>query len=65
MGGPVPSTTVEILVQTYKQTAIDSPKIWERFVDDVYFVIKRTHLKTFTFTNGKITFTKGKNVMKH
>ena len=63
MGGPVSSTTVEILVQTYKQTAIDSPKIWERFVDDVYFVIKRTHF--VTFTNGKITFTKGKNVMKN
>ena len=60
MGGPVSSTTVEILVQTYKQTAIDSPKIWERFVDDVYFVIKRTHLKTFTFTNGRSPLLRGR-----
>ena len=28
-------------------TALHSPKVWERFVDDVYSILKRTHLKNF------------------
>ena len=38
-------------MQTYKGTAITmtlhSPKVWERFVDDVYSILKRTHLENF------------------
>ena len=51
MGGPASSTTAEIYMQAYEPTAIttalDPPKVWEQFVDDVYSVLKRTHLKHF------------------
>ena len=49
MGGPASSTTVEIYMQAYERTAITTalhpPKVWERFVDDVYSILKRTHLE--------------------
>ena len=51
MGGPASSTTAEIYMQAYERTAITTalhpPKVWEQFVDDVYSVLKRTHLKNF------------------
>ena len=51
MGGPPPSTTAEIYMQNHERTAIStalhSPKVWERFVDDVYSILKRTHLENF------------------
>ena len=28
-------------------TALHPPKVWERFVDDVYYILKRTHLEKF------------------
>ena len=49
MGGPASSTTAEIYMQAYERTAITTalhpPKVWERFVDDVYSILKRTHLE--------------------
>ena len=51
MGGPASSTTAEIYMQAYKRTAITMPlhppKVWERIVDDVYSILKRTHLENF------------------
>ena len=49
MVGPASSTTAECFVQTHERTAISTslhpPKVWERFVDDVYSILKRTHLE--------------------
>ena len=51
MGGPASSTTAEIYMQAYERTAITTalhpPKVWEQFVDDVYSILKRTHLENF------------------
>ena len=51
MGGPASSTTAEIYMQAYERTAITAalhpPKVWKRFVDDVYSILKRTHLENF------------------
>ena len=27
--------------------AVHNPKVWEQFVDDVYSILKRTHLEKF------------------
>ena len=52
MGGPASSTTAEIYIQAYERTAIttalDPPKVWERFIDGVYSILKRTHLENFS-----------------
>ena len=49
MGGPASSTTAEFYMQAYEHTAITTAlhplKVWERFVDDVYSILKRTHLE--------------------
>ena len=49
MGGPASSTTAEIYVQAHERTAISTalhpPKVLERFVDDIYSILKRTHLE--------------------
>ena len=41
MGGPASSTTAEIQMQAHERIAISMalhpPKVWDRFVDDVYF----------------------------
>ena len=38
-------------MQAYELTAITTtlhpPKVWERFADDVYSILKRTHLEKF------------------
>ena len=51
MGGPASSTTPEINMQAYERTAVTTamrpPKVWERFVDDVYAILKRSHLDNF------------------
>ena len=51
MGGPASSTTVDSFMQAYQciaiTTALHPPKVWERFVDDVYSILKRTHLENF------------------
>ena len=57
MGGPASSTTAEIYMQAYEHTAITTalhlPKVWERFADDVYSILKRTHLeKSFHHINN-------------
>ena len=43
------STTAEFYMQAYEHTAITTAlhplKVWERFVDDVHSILKRTHLK--------------------
>ena len=42
-------STAEIYTQAHEQTAISTtlhaPKFWERFADDVYFILKRTHFE--------------------
>ena len=47
MGGPASSTTAEIYMQAYKRTAVTKvlhpPKVWERFADYVYSILKRMH----------------------
>ena len=52
MGGPVSSTAAEIYMQAYECTAITTtlhpPKVWERFIDDVYSIHTGTHLKTYS-----------------
>ena len=51
MGGPTSSNTTEIYVQVPGETAISVAlhplKVWKRFVDDVYSILKRTHLEHF------------------
>ena len=51
MGNPASSTIAEYYMQTPERTATSTalhpPKIWERFVDYVYSILKRTHLKSF------------------
>ena len=51
MGCSASSTTAEIYMQAYERTAISTalhpPKVWERFVYDVSFIVKRTHLENF------------------
>ena len=52
MGGSASSTTAEINMLAYERTALTTalhpPKVWERFVDDVYSILKRTHLENFS-----------------
>ena len=57
MGGLASSTTAENFMQGYERTAITTalhpPRVWERFADDVYSILKRTHLeKSFHHINN-------------
>ena len=49
MGGPASSTTTGIYMQTHEKTAVYTarlpPKVWERFVDDLYSILKCMHLE--------------------
>ena len=49
MGGPASSTTTEIYMQAHESTAISTAlypaKVWDRFIDYVYSIVKRTHLE--------------------
>ena len=51
MEGPASPTTAEIYMQAHERTAISTelhrPKVWERFADDIYSILKRTHLENF------------------
>ena len=51
MGGPASSTTAEIYMQAHESTAISTtlhpPKVWEQFADDIYSIVKHTHLEKF------------------
>ena len=51
-GDPASSTTAEMYMQAYEHTAITTsmhpPKVWERFIDDVNSILKRTHLENFS-----------------
>ena len=51
MVGPVSSTTVDIYMQVHESIAIPwtlhPPKIWEQFVDDACYILKRMHLENF------------------
>ena len=53
MGSPASLTTAEIYMQAYECTAIITalhpPKVWGRFVDDVYSTLKRMHLENFFY----------------
>ena len=55
MGGPASSTTIEIYMQGCERTAITTalhrPKVWERFVNDVYSILQRTHLEKFSIVS--------------
>ena len=56
MGRPASSTTALIYMQAYEQTEISTalhpPKVWEQFVDDVYTILKRTHLENVFHHNN-------------
>ena len=49
MRGPASSNTAEIYMQAHECTAVTTvlhpPKVWERYVGDVYSILKRTHLE--------------------
>ena len=51
MAGLAYSITAEIYMQTQEciaiSTALQPPKVWKRFVDDVYYILKRTQLENF------------------
>ena len=53
MGNPASWITAEIYMQAYEHTAITTalqpPKVWEQFVDDVYSILKLTHLENFFY----------------
>ena len=55
MGGPASSTTEVIYMQSHEHTpistALHSPKVWKRFVDDVYSILKCMHLENFFHQN--------------
>ena len=52
MGDPTSSTTPEIYMQAYERTAITMnlhpPKVWKKYVDDVYAILKRRHLENLS-----------------
>ena len=56
MGGPAPSTAAETYMQAHEQTGASTTlhplKVWQQFVDDVCFILKRTHLQTFSITSA-------------
>ena len=51
MEGPASSTAAEIYMHAYERTAITTAlhplKVWERFVDDVYYILKLMDLENF------------------
>ena len=51
MGGPTSSVVAEIYMQAHENTALTTadhaPRVWKRFVDDVFLIIKRSHLEQF------------------
>ena len=51
MGGPSSSITADIYMQANERTAITTAlhplKVWQRFVNDLYSILKRIHLENF------------------
>ena len=49
MGRPASSTTTGIYMQAHERTAVYTarhpPNVWERFVDDLYSILKCMHLE--------------------
>ena len=39
---------VQVYEQTEIPTALHPPKVWERFGDDVYFILKLSHMENFS-----------------
>ena len=52
MGGSTSSTTPEIYMQAHEDTTISTalhpPEVWEKFVDDIYSILKDKHLENFS-----------------
>ena len=63
MAGPATSTTAKICMQGHKETtmstALHPPKVWERFDDVVYSILKFTHVESFfhPINDQNISFT--------
>ena len=55
---PTSSTTAEVYMQADQCTAIsaalNTPKVWEQFVDDAYSILKRAHLEKFFYHTNKL-----------
>ena len=51
MGKPACSVVAEIFMQEKESLALDSyiekPKVWERYVDDVFVIIKKEKMEDF------------------
>lgn len=51
MGGPASTVVSEIYIEAHQTTALVTsdrrPKVWKRFVGDVFAIIKRSHLEEF------------------
>ena len=51
MGDPASPSIAEIYINAYGGIAITTqlhpPKVWERFIDHVYSILKRAHLENF------------------
>ncbi|XP_072036960.1 uncharacterized protein [Amphiura filiformis] len=52
MGGPVSPTTCNLFMEQFESLALESaphpPRVWLRYVDDTFVVIKRDHFSEFT-----------------
>ncbi|XP_072048289.1 uncharacterized protein [Amphiura filiformis] len=52
MGGPVSPTTCNLFMEQFESLALESaphpPRVWLRYVDDTFVVIKREHFSEFT-----------------
>ena len=59
MGGPPSSIVAEIYMQATETTALITtshpPKVWERHVDDVFSIIRRSNLHDFFSTSTAFT----------
>ena len=55
MGGPASPTAAEIYMQAHEHTALSltlhPPKVWERFVDNVYSILKLMDVEKFTIAS--------------
>ena len=71
MRGPASSATAEMYLHAHEHTAISTalhlPKVWKRFVDGVYSILKRIHSEKLfhhinnLYQNMKVTLVKESN----
>lgn len=58
MGGPASLVVAETYIQAHETTALltadKHPKVWKRFVDDVYAIINRSDLEEFHQHNNSL-----------